>query len=332
MKSSVVKSDSFPVDISVIIPIYNEEQVIPELYQRLKTTLNKISVNHELIFINDGSKDNSFFEILELAKKDSKVFFINFSRNFGHQIAVTAGIEATRGKSTVVIDGDLQDPPELIIEMHQKLQEGFEVVYAQRAYRKGESLLKTTTASLFYRTLKKLTSFEIPVDTGDFRIVHYKVITYLRQMPEQNKFIRAQVSWLGFKQACVQFNRDKRKYGKTGYSYTKLIQMALDGITGFSDKPLQIVTKLGFIILIISFLVILYALISLFVLEQKIAGWTSLIISSMFLGGIQLFSIGIIGEYISRINKNVMNRPLYIVSESNLEQLQQKANSTPENC
>jgi dolichol-phosphate mannosyltransferase len=256
-------------------------------------------------------------ELIKLTQKNSRVFYINFSRNFGHQVAVTAGLDASKGKSVVIIDGDLQDPPELIVDLFKKHKEGYEVVYAKRRERKGESIFKKITAKLFYRILKRITAINIPLDTGDFRLIDRKVVEYLKQMPEQNKFLRGQIAWLGFKQTEVLFDRFERKYGKTGYSLGKMIQFAMDGITSFSDKPLQFVSKLGFGISLVSFIVILYAFYSHFVLDRTITGWTSLIISSMFIGGVQLISIGVIGEYISRINKNVLKRPLYIVKETN---------------
>lgn len=311
-------------DLSIIVPIYNEEKIIQELYSRLKEAAQKISENYELIFVNDGSKDHSFLELQQLSQMDSRVFFINFSRNFGHQIAVTAGLDACKGQAVVIIDGDLQDPPELIPELFAKYKEGFDVVYAKRKERKGESFFKKATAKIFYRVLQKITSINIPVDTGDFRLIDRKVVEYLKIMPEQNKFLRGQIAWLGFKQSEVLFNRDKRMHGKTGYSFSKMVHFAMDGITSFSDKPLQMVTKLGFAISLLSFVIILYAVYSHFVLNQTITGWTSLIISTMFIGGVQLISIGVIGEYISRINRNVLNRPMYIVEESNCEKVEEK--------
>jgi dolichol-phosphate mannosyltransferase len=305
------------IDITIIIPIHNEEHVIPELYKRLQNTVSQISKNYELIFVNDGSKDNSLLELLKLSEQDLRVSYINFSRNFGHQIAVTAGLDASNGKTVVIIDGDLQDPPELITDLFKKYREGYDVVYAKRKERKGESVFKKVTAKLFYRTLKRITAIDIPLDTGDFRLIDRKVVNYLNQMPEQNKFLRGQIAWLGFKQAEVLFNRDKRKYGKTGYSLGKMLRFAMDGITSFSDKPLQLAIKLGFIISFVAFIITLYALYSHFILDRTITGWTSLIISSMIIGGVQLISIGVIGEYISRINKNVLKRPLYIIEKTN---------------
>jgi len=306
-------------DLSIVVPIYNEEQNIPILYERLKSAVTSISLNYELIFVNDGSVDNSFFELMKLAKNDNHVFYVNFSRNFGHQIAVTAGLDYSKGEAVVIMDGDLQDPPELIPKLYAKYKEGYKVVYAQRIKREGESWFKKTSAKWFYRILKRLTHIDIPVDTGDFRLIDKEIVEGLKQMPEQNKFLRGQIAWIGFKQTAVQFERQERIHGKTNYPFSKMLKLALDGITGFSDKPLAFVTKAGLFISILSFLIILYAIFSHFFLHQTIKGWTSLIISSMFIGGIQLISIGVIGEYISRINKNVLNRPLYFVEKTNIE-------------
>lgn len=305
--------------LSIIVPIYNEEQILPELHERLTAAALQITEEYEIIFVNDGSHDGSLYGLMQIAEKDPKSFFINFSRNFGHQIAVTAGIDNCSGDAVVIIDGDLQDPPELIPEMYQKHKEGFEVVYARRENREGESFFKKFTAKMFYRTLRNLTSVDIPLDTGDFRLIDRKIVDCLKQMPEQNKFLRGQIAWLGFNQTAVYFNRDKRKFGKSGYPLSKMLKFAMDGITSFSDKPLGFVTRAGFIISGLSFIVILYAIFAHFILGHTITGWTSLIVSSMFIGGVQLVSVGIIGEYISRINKNVLNRPLYVIQDSNLK-------------
>ncbi len=307
------------VELSVIIPVFNEQEIIPQLYSRLSAAVESITPNYELLFVNDGSKDATLFRLIELTEKDKRVKFINFSRNFGHQIAVTAGLDYCTGKAVVIIDGDLQDPPELIPELYNKYKEGFEVVYAKRKKRKGETLFKRVTAKLFYRLLKRITSVDIPVDVGDFRLIDRKIVDYLKMMPEQNKYLRGQIAWLGFRQTFVEFERDSRTTGKTGYPLSKMIKFALDGITGFSNAPLRLVTNLGLFISLVAFLVILYALYSHYFLHETITGWTSLIISSMFIGGIQLLSVGIIGEYISRINTNVRNRPLYIVEKTNIE-------------
>ena len=304
--------------ISVIIPIYNEERNIFNLYDRLTGVMQTLGETYEFIFVNDGSRDNSLALMKTLSQRDEKVKYINFSRNFGHQIAVSAGLDHARGKAVVIIDADLQDPPELIIDLYKKMQEGFEVVYARRRKRVGESYLKLLTAKYFYRILAKITSVEIPVDTGDFRIMSDKIVQVLRNMPERNKFLRGQISWAGFKQTFVEYDRAERAEGETGYTYRKMIRFALDGITSFSDFPLKMATLSGFTVSGIAFLVMLYALYARFLAHDTVPGWTSLILSVLFLGGIQLISIGIIGEYISRISNNVRGRPLYIIADSNV--------------
>lgn len=307
------------MELSIVIPIYNEEGNLPELHDRLCKAANEIGKPFELIFVNDGSRDNSLLELIQLSKTHPSTKYINLSRNFGHQIAVCAGLDHAKGKAVAIIDGDLQDPPELIAEMYQKWQEGFQVVYAKRKERKGDSWFKKTTAKLFYTILKSLTQIDIPVDTGDFRLMDRQIVEDLKQMPEQNKFLRGQIAWLGYKQTAVLFDRDKRKHGKTGYSIGKMTSLAIDGITGFSDKPLQYVTRLGFVISLFSLIVIIYALYAHFVLHRTIEGWSSIIISTMFIGGVQLLSIGVIGAYISRMNKNIRNRPLYLIESDTLD-------------
>lgn len=305
--------------LSVIIPVYNESGILDLLYERLVNTVIKITTDYEFIFVDDGSVDDSMEKILAISENDKRVHYLSFSRNFGHQVAVMAGLNYVSGDCTIIIDGDLQDPPELILELHEKYKEGFDVVYAKREQRKGETALKKITSKIFYRLLRQLTSFEIPLDTGDYRLIDKKVVKALKKMPEQNKFLRGQIAWLGFKQTHVLFNRNKRKSGESGYSYSKMFQLAIDAVTSFSDKPLALVSRLGFLISLFSFFIILYTIFAHFVLKITVTGWSSLIISSMFIGGIQLFSVGIIGEYISRINKNVIDRPLYIIAESNFE-------------
>lgn len=311
-------------DISVVVPVYNEEKGLPELFERLRTAVEKVSRDAEFIFVNDASKDGSLELIRQLAETDKRVRYISFSRNFGHQIAVTAGLEHSNGKAVVIIDGDLQDPPELIPSLYEEYRKGSKVVYARRKSRAGESWFKKITARLFYRLLKRLTHVQIPIDTGDFRLIDRQIVEQLRLMPEPNKFLRGQIAWMGFRQTFVEFDRDARKYGKTGYPLKKMMRFALDGITAFSDLPLKFATAAGFLVSAIALLVILYALFSHFVLNHTITGWTSLIVSSMFIGGIQLFAIGIIGEYIGRINNSVRNRPLYIIEELNVDREEAK--------
>jgi glycosyltransferase involved in cell wall biosynthesis len=306
------------MNLSVIIPIYNEEPNINILYERVKKVCNDITPDHELLFVNDGSRDRSLFLIHDLSKRDDRVRYINFSRNFGHQIAVTAGLDHTRGDAVVIIDADLQDPPELIVEMHNKMKEGFEVVYAKRRSRAGEGFLKKFTAKTFYRILQGITSINIPVDTGDFRIMDHKIVEVLRMMPEQQKFLRGQISWIGFHQTYIEYDRDVRHGGETGYTYKKMVRFALDGITSFSNLPLKFATFAGFIVAGATFITILYALYSRFVTGDVVPGWTSLILAILFIGGVQLICIGIIGEYISRMGANIRNRPLYIISDTNI--------------
>ncbi|MEI6852700.1 MAG: glycosyltransferase family 2 protein [Bacteroidota bacterium] len=306
------------MDLSIVIPVFNEEQNIPELYQRLKAVVDDLEVSHEIIFIDDGSIDDSLDMIIQLSQKDSGVKYIELSRNFGQQIAVSAGLDFINGNRTVIIDADLQDPPELIKDLYLKMNDGLNVVYAKRRKRKGESYSKKITARMFYRILKRITSVEIPLDTGDFRIVDKKVVKALRSMKENTKFLRGQISWAGFKQGFVEYDRDERKGGRTGYSYGSMMRFAKDGITSFSDFPLKLVTYIGFLVAIIAFVVMIYALYSKYIMGSAVPGWTSIIISTLFLGGIQLLSIGVIGEYISRIAANVRNRPLYFVNRNNI--------------
>lgn len=304
--------------LSVIIPIYNEEGNIPTLVDRLKGVVDSMGLSYEFIFINDGSKDRSLEMIKQYAEQYSFIRYINFSRNFGHQIAVSAGLDYSTGDAIVIIDADLQDPPELIIEMYEKYKRGFEVVYAQRAKRAGETMFKTITAKYFYRVISKITSINIPVDTGDFRIIDRKVVDVLKQMPEQQKFLRGQIAWAGFNQTFITYNREVRNAGETGYTIKKMLKLALDGITSFSDFPLKFATFSGFVVSGVAFVMILYALYSRYIIQDYVPGWTSLMLAVLFLGGIQLISIGIIGEYISRMSANVRQRPLYIIGETNI--------------
>lgn len=307
------------MEISAIVPSYNEEKNVPLIYKRLTDTLSKISDKYEIIFVNDCSKDSTLSVIKQISEEDSHVKYISFSRNFGHQIAVSAGLDMCKGKAVVIIDGDLQDPPELILEMYKKYQEGYKVVYAKRKTREGETWFKKATAKLFYRFLAAMTSIEIPVDVGDFRLIDKVIVNHLRNMPEKSKYIRGQISWIGYKQTFVEYHRDARLYGKTNYPLKKMLRLAFDGITAFSDKPLKMASAIGIISAILSLLAIIYALISYFIFDSAVSGWTSLIISVLFIGGVQLITIGIIGEYIARINNDVRNRPLYIIEEENIE-------------
>ncbi len=305
-------------DISIIIPVYNESSNITLLYSRLKNVVSQITTHYELVFVNDGSRDNSMAMIKKLSSEDPSVKYIDFSRNFGHQVAVSAGIDLAAGNAMVIIDADLQDPPELILEMYKKYKEGNEVVFAKRKTRKGESVFKLLTAKIFYRILSSITAIDIPLDTGDFRIIDKKIAEVLKQMPEQEKFLRGQIAWAGFNQTFVEYERNERHAGKTGYPFKKMLRFALDGITSFSNFPLKFATLAGFAVSFVAFILMLYALYSRFILKDFVQGWTSLILSVLFIGGIQLICLGIIGEYISRMSNNIRNRPMYIVKETNI--------------
>ncbi len=305
------------MDVSVVIPIYNEEKNIATLFARLTAVLQGLKCDYEFVFVNDGSTDASIALIKSLAAEHNQVAFVDLSRNFGHQVAVTAGLDHCKGNRIVIIDADLQDPPELIADLLNKMDQGFDVVYAKRKARKGEGVMKKLTAKWFYRALDRITSVKIPIDTGDFRVISRRVLTVLQQMPEREKFLRGQIAWMGFNQTFIEYDRDERNAGNTGYTWGKMIRFALDGITSFSDFPLKMASILGFAVSGISFILMLYALYSRFVLKVYEPGWTSLMLSVLFIGGIQLICVGIIGEYIGRISNNVKQRPLYLVKETN---------------
>ena len=290
--------------VSVVIPMYYEEQVAEECYKRTSKVLKEISdkYNHEIIFVNDGSKDRTLSILEEIAKKDEHVKIISFSRNFGHQAAVTAGLKYVTGDAIVIIDADLQDPPELIPEMLKKWEEGYEVIYGKRKTREGESAFKLLTAKAFYSTLNKLSDVEIPKDTGDFRLVDRKVVDVINSLPEHNKFLRGLFSWVGFEQCAFEYERKERFAGKTKYPLKKMLKLASDGIISFSTKPLKIVGGLGIISVVISIIILIYSILS-FVLKWNnlTAGWTSIMCTITFLSGTILISLWMIGEYIARI-------------------------------
>lgn len=309
------------IEISVVLPIYNEENNLELLYSRLLKNFESMNIlNYEIIFVNDGSLDSSIEIIKNIATENpKKIKFIDFSRNFGHQIAIYAGIEKASGNYIIIMDSDLQDPPEEIVNLYNKVKEGYDVVYAKRKYRKGESFFKKLSAKLFYRIMRSITKCNIPVDVGDFRIISRKVAKILLKMPEQDKFLRGQIAWVGFKQTYIEYDRDQRKEGKTNFSTAKMIRFAIDGITSFSDFPLRFATYLGFFVSLISFVLILWTLYQRLVAKEYVQGWASIILSVLFMGGIMLMTIGIIGEYISRIGNNIKNRPLYIINETNID-------------
>lgn len=307
-----------PAELSVIIPLMNEEENVYELYNRLTAVLLQLGITYEIILVDDGSRDHTLQLIEKICSEDSRIKYISFSRNFGHQLALFAGVEKCSGHNIVLMDGDLQDPPETITALWNKKNEGYDTVYAKRNIRKGESWLKKATAALFYRILNKITSINIPVDTGDFRIISRKVADELIRMKDYSKFLRGQIAWLGFKETFISYDREKRKKGNTNFGYAQMLRFAFDGITGFSNFPLKFASISGIIVSLLSFVLIIYVLLAKLVWGQTISGWASIMVTVLFLGGIQLLSVGIIGEYISRINDAVRNRQLYIIEKTNI--------------
>ena len=303
--------------ISVVIPVYNENEVIRSSYNIMKEILEKLTqYDYEIIFVNDGSTDATLDFLQEISKENEKVKIISFSRNFGHQAAVTAGIQYVTGDAIVIIDADLQDPPELLPEMIELWEKGNEVIYGQRKARKGESAFKILTAKMFYCALNSLSDVEIPKDTGDFRLVDRKVIDVVNSMPEHNKFLRGLFSWVGFKQKAYLYERKPRKAGKTKYPFKKMCKLALDGIFSFSTKPLKIVGGLGFLTIILSIGILVYSLISYALnLNELVPGWTSIMVAITLFSGVQLLSIWVISEYIARIYDETRNRPAYIIDK-----------------
>ena len=304
--------------ISLVIPMYFEEQVVEECYNRVTNILNKIAhYDYEILFINDGSKDKTLELLEEIANNDKKIKVISFSRNFGHQAAVTAGLKYATGDAIVIMDADLQDPPELMPDMLKKWEEGYDVIYGKRKARKGESAFKLLTAKAFYSTLNKLSDVEIPKDTGDFRLVDRKVVDVINSLPEHNKFLRGLFSWVGFKQYAYEYERKERFAGKTKYPLKKMLKLAQDGILSFSTKPLKLVGALGLLSVIISVIILIYSLLSFaFNWNSLTPGWTSLMCTMTFLGGVILISLWMIGEYIARIYDETKQRPQYIVDKT----------------
>jgi dolichol-phosphate mannosyltransferase len=308
------------MELSLVIPIYNEEQVIHELFKRLLGLLDTFKSKHgispediEVILVNDGSKDNSLSLLVSLTKQHKSFRVLNLSRNFGHQIAVTAGIEFAKGKAVVLMDADLQDPPEFILDLYAKHKEGFDVVYAVRKQRKGESYFKLLAAKLFYRIMKKMTSIDIPLDTGDFRIMGRNVVDVLISMKERHRFIRGMVTWVGFRQVGLTYERHERFAGTSKYPLLKMMRFAWDAITSFSTTPLRMVSYLGVMVAFAGFLYSVFIIYLKIFTDQTISGWSSVMIVILFMSGINLITLGAIGEYVGRISEQSKNRPLYII-------------------
>lgn len=300
--------------LSVVVPMYFEELVATECHKRLEQAIGKF--DYEIIYVNDGSTDGTLLILKNIAMDNDRVKVISFSRNFGHQAAVTAGVAKAIGDCIVIIDADLQDPPELIPDMIKLWQEGNDVVYAKRKKRKGESIFKLLSAKIFYKLLDGLTDTKIPKDTGDFRLIDRKVADAFNRMTEHNRFIRGMVPWLGFRQVPIEYERDERYAGETKYPLSKMIKFAIDGILSFSIKPLALVTKLGVATLFAGLGVIIYVLISKFTGHALMAGWASIMIVVTMLSGVQLIALGVVGEYISRIYEESKERPIYIIDET----------------
>jgi polyisoprenyl-phosphate glycosyltransferase len=307
---------SGPVLYTVVAPCYNEERVLRQLYQRVCRVMEQTGEAWELILVNDGSRDGTIDVMRQLRADDPRVRYLDFARNFGHQIAVTAGLEYAHGEAVVLIDADLQDPPELILDMIDKWRAGYEVVYAVRAGRQGETWFKQFTAKLFYRIIKRLTDVDIPVDTGDYRLMDRRVVDAMRAMSERHRFIRGMTSWVGFRQTGVEYVRAERYAGETHYPFRKMLKFALDAVTGFSYFPLQLATFLGFVIAGFSAIAVVIVTILRLFGNQAFFGQASTLVAVLFLGGVQLISLGIIGEYLGRIYDEVKGRPLYIVREA----------------
>ena len=307
--------------ISVVIPVYNEEACLNALFEQLSSLEQPGQDRYEFIFVDDGSTDGSREIIQDLANRNENVKQILFSRNFGHEAAVTAGLDYASGDAVVIIDADLQDPPELIPEMIDKWRKGYQIVYAQRRSRKGERISKRLSAWLFYRIIQWLSPIYIPADTGDFRLVDRRVVREFRRCREQNRFVRGLISWTGFKQAPVLFDRRPRYGGRTKYDFFRLLLLAVDVVVGFSNVPLRIGMFLGFLTCTFSFLVALWIVFNKLVFDIPIEGYALLATGVFFLGGAQLLIIGLLGEYIGRIYRQVQGRPLYVVADKseNLE-------------
>jgi glycosyltransferase involved in cell wall biosynthesis len=304
--------------ISIVVPCFNEQEVFAETYKRLTDTLNlldKDKYDYEIIFVNDGSKDTTLQMINEKVSQDSHIKGINFSRNFGHQIAITAGLDNCKGDAAVVIDADLQDPPHIILEMVKKWEEGFDVIFGKRVERAGESAFKLLTAKWFYRFINRLSDVDIPLDTGDFRLMDRNALDQFLSMRESYRFVRGMVAWIGFNQTFVEYDRESRFAGTTKYPLKKMLRLASDAILSFSNTPLKVATFVGFITSFGAFIGIVYALIMRIFIKDYVEGWTLLMISILLIGGIILLVLGIIGEYVGRIYGEIKRRPLYIIKD-----------------
>ena len=308
-----LNSDS--LEISVIVPLYNESENIEHLFSRLTSVLKLLNTSSEIICINDGSRDDTLAKLIKFNQQDATIKVINLSRNFGKEIALTAGLDYARGAAIIPIDADLQDPPELIVQLIAKWREGYDVVYATRRSRRGETWLKQLTAKAFYQTLAKMSPVPIPANTGDFRLLDRKVVDAIKKLPERTRFMKGLFAWVGYKQTSILFDREPRYGGNSTWNYWKLWNFALDGITSFSFLPLKVWSYVGVIISLISLFYALFLVIRTLILGVDVPGYASLMVAILFLGGIQLITLGVLGEYLGRVYEEVKGRPLYFVRE-----------------
>jgi glycosyltransferase involved in cell wall biosynthesis len=311
-----------PKLLTIVVPALNESEVIEEFYDRLSIAMNAIQQNYEIVFINDGSQDDTLSIMKRLQDKHGIITIVDLSRNFGKEIATTAGIDTAKGDATVIIDADLQDPPELIEKLIEKWSEGYDVVYAQRKNRKGESWIKKKSAEQFYRLMQKLGPVKLPINTGDFRMMSKEATEAVKQLREQNRFMKGIFAWIGFPSVGVSYNRDSRYAGETKWNYTKLWNLSIDGITAFTTAPLRLAIYLGVFIAVASFIYAIFIIFKVLVIGETVQGFPTLAILILLLGGIQLIFLGVIGEYLGRIFSETKNRPLYFIKQV----LQSKSN------
>lgn len=303
-------------ELSVVVPLHNEEPNVDCLFQRLAAVLDRLQISYEIVCVDDGSQDNTLERLLAHHCLNSSIKIVSLSRNFGKEIALTAGIDATRGAAVIPIDADLQDPPELIEALIAKWREGYDVVYATRRSRQGETWLKRLTANVFYRVIGQMSNVPIPRDTGDFRLLDRRVVDVLKQMPERTRFMKGLFSWVGFKQTAILYDRAERHQGQSSWNYWRLWNLAVDGITSFSLLPLKVWSYVGLMLSLLSFIYASFLVVRTLILGVDVPGYASLMVAVLFMGGVQLLTLGIIGEYLGRVYDEVKGRPLYLVRDS----------------
>lgn len=303
------------IELSIVIPMYNEEDNLEHLFSRLLEVISPLNITHEIICVNDGSRDQTLLRLIDFHKINPRIKIINLSRNFGKEIALSAGIDYAQGQAVVPIDADLQDPPELIHHLIDKWREGYDIVYATRRSRQGETWMKQFTAKMFYKIIGRMTAIQIPPNTGDFRLMDRKVVNAIKQLPERTRFMKGLFAWVGYRQTFVLFDREPRFQGQTKWNYWKLWNFALDGIFSFSLLPLKVWTYLGSVISLLSLAYAIFLILKTLIFGIDVAGYTSLMVAILFLGGVQLISLGVIGEYLGRVYEEVKARPLYLVSD-----------------